>query len=73
MNPLQRASLFRVIVHLPLPLAAATAHAGTAAAAERWSAHRTWEWYNSQPLLVGFNYIPATAINTTGVLAGGHV
>lgn len=32
---------------------------------ERWSAQKSWEWYKSQPWLVGFNYIPANAINTT--------
>ena len=35
---------------------------GTAA---RWPAEKAWEWYTSQPWLVGFNYIPATAINPT--------
>lgn len=25
-------------------------------------AERAWQWYNSQPWLIGFNYIPATAI-----------
>ncbi len=32
---------------------------------ERWSTQKSWEWYRSQPWLVGFNYIPANAINTT--------
>ena len=31
----------------------------------RWPAAKAWTWYNSQPWLAGFNYIPATAINTT--------
>jgi hypothetical protein len=35
------------------------------AAAARWPTEKAWQWYNSQPWLVGFNYIPATAINTT--------
>jgi hypothetical protein len=30
-----------------------------------WSAQKAWEWYKDQPWLVGFNYIPASAINTT--------
>ncbi len=41
----------------------------TATAAEspaaRWSAEKAWQWYTAQPWLVGFNYIPATAVNTT--------
>ena len=30
-----------------------------------WSAQEAWKWYKDQPWLVGFNYIPASAINTT--------
>jgi hypothetical protein len=40
--------------------------AGGLSAAEngqRWSAEAAWAWYQKQPWLVGFNYIPATAIN----------
>jgi alpha-L-arabinofuranosidase len=33
--------------------------------AERWSAERAWEWYKKQPWLVGFNFVPSYAINTT--------
>jgi hypothetical protein len=32
---------------------------------ERWPAEKAWNWYKSQPWLIGFNYIPATAINST--------
>jgi len=35
------------------------------APASRWPAEKAWQWYNAQPWIVGFNYIPATAINTT--------
>ena len=35
------------------------------APAVRWTAEQAWNWYCAQPSLVGFNYIPATAINTT--------
>jgi hypothetical protein len=31
----------------------------------RWSTERAWQWYNQQPWLVGFNYIPSNAINYT--------
>jgi len=36
-----------------------------ARAREQWSAQEAWKWYEQHPWLVGFNYIPATAINTT--------
>jgi hypothetical protein len=49
--------------------ALAVALAATAAVADsptaRWPKEKAWQWYNPQPWLVGFNYIPATAINTT--------
>ena len=38
---------------------------GAEAPAVRWTAEQAWTWYNAQPWPVGFNYIPATAINTT--------
>lgn len=31
----------------------------------RWTATRTWDWYQSRPWLCGFNFIPSTAINST--------
>jgi len=31
----------------------------------RWTANRAWDWYQSQPWLCGFNFIPRTAINST--------
>jgi hypothetical protein len=48
-----------------LPWAALAADASTTAGSGRWTPERAWTWYSSQPWLVGFNYIPATAINTT--------
>jgi hypothetical protein len=33
--------------------------------ADRWSHQRAWEWYVGQPWLLGFNYVPSTACNTT--------
>lgn len=33
------------------------------AAGERWSAEKTAQWYKSNPWPVGFNYVPANAIN----------
>lgn len=32
---------------------------------ECWSADKAWEWYRRRPLIVGFNYIPAYAVNST--------
>jgi hypothetical protein len=37
----------------------------TAPGTERWSPQKAWKWYKNQPWLVGFNYVPASAINTT--------
>lgn len=36
----------------------------------RWTPQQAWEWYKRQPWLVGVNYLPSTACNTTDVLAG---
>jgi hypothetical protein len=44
---------------------ALAAEGAEALALGRWTPERGWTWYSSQPWLVGFNYIPATAINTT--------
>ncbi len=33
----------------------------------RWPAQKAWDWYNKQPWLCGFNYIPAYAINYTAM------
>lgn len=33
----------------------------------RWSEQRAWAWYNRQPWIVGFNYVPSTAGNTTEI------
>lgn len=33
----------------------------------RWSSQKAWDWYNKQPWLCGFNYIPAYAINYTAM------
>ena len=34
---------------------------------KRWSEEKAWDWYNKQPWLCGFNYIPAYAINYTAM------
>ncbi|MHB8863955.1 MAG: cellulase family glycosylhydrolase [Pirellulaceae bacterium] len=31
----------------------------------RWSAEEAWDWYRNRPWLVGTNYLPSTACNTT--------
>lgn len=38
---------------------------GASAGPAPWSAEKAWEWYNKQPWVCGFNYIPSTACNTT--------
>jgi hypothetical protein len=32
---------------------------------EPWPAERAWDWYRKQLWLVGFNFVPSTACNTT--------
>ncbi len=32
---------------------------------DRWPAERVRQWYEKQPWLCGFNYVPSTAVNTT--------
>ena len=31
----------------------------------KWSKERAWEWYNNLPFIIGFNYLPRTAVNWT--------
>jgi hypothetical protein len=31
----------------------------------RWAPEQAWAWYRNQPWIVGFNYVPSTAANTT--------
>ncbi len=35
--------------------------------AEQWSTDKAWKWYNDNPWICGFNYIPANAINYTAM------
>jgi hypothetical protein len=32
---------------------------------QRWTSGQAWAWYKQQPWIVGFNYVPSTAANTT--------
>jgi hypothetical protein len=32
-----------------------------------WSKERSWEWYNNQPWIFGFNYLPSNAVNSTAM------
>ena len=50
---------------LILPAAVLTASPSATAHSGQWTPAQAWTWYSSQPWLVGFNYIPATAINNT--------
>jgi len=34
---------------------------------EEWSTDKAWKWYNENPWICGFNYIPANAINYTAM------
>ena len=44
-----------------------TALSMPAAAAERWSTDRAWAWHEAQPRLLGFNYVPSTAVNDVAI------
>jgi hypothetical protein len=46
-------------------LDASVAGAPPAPPANRWSPEKAWAWYRQQPWIVGFNYVPSTAANTT--------
>ena len=56
-----------IVVAVMVMLFAPEGFAGDRAEAggHRWPAEKAWQWYNHQPWLCGFNYIPATAINYT--------
>ncbi len=41
------------------------AEAGLPERPRRWTREEAWNWYKKQPWLVGFNYVPSTACNTT--------
>jgi len=32
-----------------------------------WSKEQSWKWYQEQPWIVGFNYLPSTAVNSTAM------
>jgi len=32
---------------------------------ERWPGERSWAWYTARPWMLGFNFVPSTACNTT--------
>ncbi len=34
---------------------------------QRWSTQKAWDWYNENPWICGFNYIPSNAINYTAM------
>ncbi len=36
-----------------------------------WTEDRIWEWYRKQPWIVGFNYLPSYAVNSTEMWQGG--
>ena len=42
-----------------------TAGTATSRPQGRWTAEQAWTWYRRQPWIVGFNYVPSTACNTT--------
>lgn len=63
MNPKKKVLLYCIpILFLILALSAqAQKPAG------QWSTDKAWKWYNENPWICGFNYIPANAINYTAM------
>jgi len=57
-------SLVGAVLAMATCLGDARAEDGTESP-NRWSHERAWEWYIRQPWLLGFNYVPSTACNTT--------
>ncbi len=45
----------------------ATFPAASQKTVQRWSTDKAWQWYEKQPWMCGFNYIPGNAINYTAV------
>jgi hypothetical protein len=37
----------------------------SATVCQRWTPEQAWAWYRQRPWIVGFNYVPSTAANTT--------
>jgi len=50
-----------ILAAVIMALAATTAAADSPAA--RWPAEKAWQWYGTQPWLVGCNFLPSTAVN----------
>jgi len=59
-------TFFTALLLAPLTmLHAADAPTNAVATPKLWSKERAWEWYRKQPWIVGFNFVPSTACNTT--------
>ncbi len=54
-----------VVPLAPVGFAAAAAQNPTTVPQPRWTVPQAWAWYQQQPWIVGFNYVPSTAANTT--------
>lgn len=62
---LSRQGLRDAILLVTFAAFSSVGYAQISQAANRWSAARAQVWFSQQPWLMGFNYIPSTAINTT--------
>jgi hypothetical protein len=56
---------FAVVAAIFMASLAAGGRAAEPAPAAPWPAEKAWQWYSGLPWLVGFNYVPSTACNTT--------
>jgi hypothetical protein len=65
---MQQTSSSKIVSRVLLALAIAGGAIAAEApdpAAGRWTAQRAAQWYETQPWLVGFNFVPSTAVNDT--------
>ena len=54
-----------IVANLTPFLSGCASDAKVAWSRQQWPSPQAWKWYKAEPWLVGFNYIPANAINTT--------
>jgi hypothetical protein len=52
---------------LPVVIFLSLAFSAQGQPGSQWSTAKAWKWYNSNPWICGFNYIPANAINYTAM------
>jgi len=59
------APVLRLAAVAVLALEAIAAPEPPSVPSQRWTIEQAWAWYRKHPWIVGFNYVPSTAANTT--------